>query len=78
MKETRTRRLCEWRRRKKRVTGVLNRIWNLLIVFRCKIEFTQMVFDSLLQLCDQWNTAFNRKRKQEHFWIILGMAVEGE
>ena len=26
MKETRTRRLCEWRRRKKRVTGVLNRI----------------------------------------------------
>jgi len=27
----------------------------------------QMVFDSQLQLCDPWNTAYNRKRKQEHF-----------
>jgi len=30
-----------------------------------------MVFDSRLQLCDQWKTSYNRKRKQEHFWIIL-------
>ena len=29
-----------------------------------------------LQLCDQWNTAYNRKRKQEHFWIILWRALE--
>jgi len=27
----------------------------------------QTVFDSRLQLCDPWNTAYNRKRKQEHF-----------
>ena len=51
------------------VKRVLNRIRNLFIVFRCKLEFTQMMFDSPLQLCDQWNTAY--KRKQEHFWIIL-------
>ena len=55
---------------------VLNRIWNLLIVFRCNLDFTQMVFDSRLQLCDQWNTAYNRKRKQEHFWIILWRVLE--
>ena len=51
------------------VKRVLNRIW-------CKLEFTQMVFDSRLQLCDQWNTAYNRKRKQEHFWIIVWRALE--
>ena len=61
------------------VKRFLNRIWNWLIAFRCNIEFTQMMFDSKFQLCDQWNTAYNRKRKQEHFLIILGpWAVEGE
>jgi len=30
------------------------------------VYFTQIVFDSRFQLCDQWNTAYNRKRKQEH------------
>ena len=35
-----------------------------------------MVFDSRLQLCDQWNTVYNRKRKQEHFWIILWRSLE--
>jgi len=29
--------------------------------------FTQMMFDSLYQLCDPWNTAYNRNRKQEQF-----------
>ena len=53
------------------VKRVLNLIRNWLIVFRCKLEFTQMVFDSRFQLCDPWNTAYNRKRKQDHFWIIL-------
>ena len=62
---------------KSTLRGILkNRIWNWLIVFRCKLEFTQMVFDSQLQLCDQWNTAYNRKRKQEHFWIILCRDLE--
>ena len=54
------------------VKRVLNRIWNWFI----KFEFTQMVFDSRLQLCDQWNTVYRRKRKQEHFWIILWKALE--
>ena len=58
------------------VKQFLNRIWNWLIVFGCKLEFKQMVFDSQLQLCDQWNTAYNRKRKQEHFWIILCRDLE--
>ena len=58
------------------VKRVLNRIWNWLIVFRGKLEFTQMVFDSWLQLRDLWNTAYNRGRKQEHFWIILWRAHE--
>ena len=58
------------------VKRVLNRMWNWLLVFRCKLDFTQMVFDSRFQLCDQWNTAYNRKRKQEHFWIILWRALE--
>jgi len=32
------------------------------------LDFTKMVFDSRLQLCDPWNTIYNnRKRKQEHF-----------
>jgi len=30
-----------------------------------------MVFDSRIQLRDPWNTAYNRKRKQEHFWLIF-------
>ena len=47
-----------------------------LIVFRYKPEFTQMVFDSRLQLYDQGNTAYNRKRKQEHSWIILWRSLE--
>jgi len=34
-----------------------------------------MVFDSGLHLCDPWNTAYNRKRKQEHFWIILWWGI---
>ena len=54
------------------VKRVLNWIWNWFI----KFEFTQMVFDSRLQLCDQWNTVYRRKRKQEHFWIILWRALE--
>ena len=51
--------LCEWRRHKNRwkivsvlrfvVKRVLNRIWDWLKVFRYKLEFTQMVFDSILQ-----------------------------
>ena len=52
------------------VKWVLNRILNWFKAFRCKDVFTQMVFDSQLELCDPWNTAYNRKRKQEHFWII--------
>ena len=41
------------------------------------LDFTKMVFDSRLQLCDPWNTIYNnRKRKQEHFWIILWRALE--
>ena len=59
------------------VKRVLNQIWNWSInVFRCKLVFTQMVFDSRLHLCDPWNTAYNRKREQEHFWIILWRALE--
>jgi len=34
-----------------------------------------MVFDSRLQLCDPWNTAYNRKRKQEH--LLLNYFVKG-
>ena len=49
---------------------------NWLKVFRCKPVFTQMVFDSRLQLCDPCNTAYNRKEKQEHFWNILWQALE--
>ena len=62
------------------VKRVLNRIWNWLIVFRCKLEFTQMVFDSRLQLCDQWNTAYNRKKARTFLnYIVKGpWAVEGE
>jgi len=26
-------------------------------------------------LINPWNTAYNRKRKQEHFWIILWRAL---
>ena len=77
------RRLCEWRRRENRwqisypwcfcrKTSFKSNLKNWFIEF----EFTQMVFDSRLQLCDQWNTAYNRKRKQEHFWIILWRALE--
>jgi len=58
------------------VKRFLNRIWNWLIVFRCTLEIAQMVFGSRLQLCDQWNTAYNRKRKQEHFWNILWRTFE--
>ena len=58
------------------VKRVLNLIRNWLIVFRCKLEFTQMVFDSQFQLCDPGNTAYNRKRKQEHFWTILWRDLE--
>ena len=55
-----TQRLCEWRHRENRwqtlsafvffvVKRILNRIWNWLMkVFRCKLLFTQMVFDSWL------------------------------
>ena len=55
-----TQRLCEWRHRENRwqtlsafvffgVKWILNRIWNWLMkVFRCKLVFTQMVFDSWL------------------------------
>jgi len=35
-----------------------------------------MAFDSRFQLCDQWNTAYNRKRKPEDFWIILRRALD--
>ena len=58
------------------VKRVVNWIRNSLIAFGCKLDFTKMMFDSRLQLCDQWNTAYNRKRKQEHFRIILWRALE--
>jgi len=51
------------------VKRVLNRIWNWLKASRYKLVFTKMVFDSRLQLCD-------RKRKQEHFSIILWRSLE--
>ena len=39
-----------------------------------------MVFDSRFQLCEPWNTAYNRKRKQEHLnYFVMGpWDVEGE
>ena len=55
---------------------VVKRIWNWVIVFGCKLEFNQMFFDLRLLLCDQWNTAYNKKRKQEHFWTILWRVSE--
>jgi len=79
-----TRWLCEWRRRKNRwqilsalflvVKRVLNRIWNFLKVFRCKLVYTQMVFDSRLQLCDLWNTAYYNKEKAR---TLLNYFVKG-
>jgi len=37
-----------------------------------------MVFDSRLHLSDRWNTAYNRKRKQEHFELFCEGLLSGE
>ena len=77
-----TRWLCEWRRRENRwqigsaCFFVLKRIWNWLIDANLFLHKWCLIHD--FNLCDQWNTAYNRKRKQEHFWIILWTNVYNE
>ena len=41
------------------VKRVLHRIWNLLLVFWCKLEFTQMVFDSRVTISIMWSVEYS-------------------